>query len=50
MLIMSGLSAGFVHGVGFRPKNRVLRVALGPYVAWPFMALGLFFLVQHFAR
>jgi predicted membrane protein len=49
-LVMWGLSAGFVHGVGFVPRNRVLRVALGPYVAWPLMAVGLFFFVQHFTR
>ncbi len=32
-LIMWGLSAGFVHGVGFVPQNRVVRVLLGPAVA-----------------
>ena len=47
-LIMWGMSAGFVHGVGFVPHNRTLRVLLGPYVAWPLMALGLSFFVQHF--
>ena len=49
-LIMWGLSAGFVHGVGFVPRNHLLRIALGPYVAWPLMAVGLFFFVQHFSR
>lgn len=46
--VMWGMSAGFVHGVGFRPENPVLRVTLGPYVAWPLMALGLLFFVRHF--
>lgn len=49
-LIMWGLSAGFVHGVGFVPRNRILRVLLGPLVAWSGMAVGLFFYVQYFSR
>lgn len=49
-LIMWGLSAGFVHGVGFVPRNRILRVLLGPLVAWLGMAAGLFFYVQYFSR
>lgn len=49
-LIMWGLSAGFVHGVGFVPRNRILRVLLGPVVAWGGMAVGVFFYVQHFLR
>ncbi|MEW6120772.1 MAG: cyd operon YbgE family protein [Pseudomonadota bacterium] len=46
MLIMWGLSAGFVHGVGFVPKNAALRFLLGPLAAWPLMLLGF----SHFAR
>jgi predicted membrane protein len=34
ILLMWGIAAGFVHGVGFVPRNRLLRVALGPVVAW----------------
>jgi len=49
-LIMWGLSAGFVHGVGFIPRNPILRVLLGPLVAWLGMALGVFFYVQYFLR
>ncbi|MCA1925786.1 MAG: cyd operon YbgE family protein [Thiobacillus sp.] len=41
MLIMWGLSAGFVYGVGFIPRSRLLRVALGPWVAWAGFAPGL---------
>jgi predicted membrane protein len=47
MLIMWGMSAGFVHGVGFTPHNRVLRVVLGVLVAWPLLGLGLFFYLRH---
>lgn len=49
-LIMWGLSAGFVHGVGFVPRNRVLRVLLGPVVAWLWMGVGLVFYVRYFLR
>ena len=49
-LIMWGMSAGFVHGVGFVPRNRILRVLLGPVVAWLGMAVGVFFYVQYFLR
>lgn len=49
-LIMWGMSAGFVHGVGFIPRNRILRVLLGPLVAWLWMAVGLAFYVTYFLR
>lgn len=49
-LIMWGLSAGFVHGVGFVPHNRVLRVLLGPVAAWLWMGVGLVFYVRYFLR
>lgn len=48
MLIMWGLSAGFVYGVGFVPRNRVLRVALGPWVAWAGFGLGLAYYLRFF--
>ena len=50
MLIMWGMSAGFVHGVGFVPRNAVLRVVLGPVIAWLLMGVGLVFYVQYFMR
>jgi len=34
LLLMWGIAAGFVHGVGFIPRNHVLRVVLGPMAAW----------------
>lgn len=50
MLVMWGLSAGFVHGVGFIPRNRILRILLGPVVAWLGMAVGVACYVQYFLR
>lgn len=49
-LIMWGLSGGFVHGVGFVPRNPGLRLALGPLIAWPLMGVGLAFYVRYFLR
>lgn len=34
ILLMWGMAAGFVHGVGFLPRNHVLRIILGPIAAW----------------
>jgi predicted membrane protein len=50
MLIMWGMSAGFVHGIGFIPRNAVVRVLLGPVVAWLGMGVALIFYVQYFLR
>lgn len=46
MLIMWGISNGFIHGVGFEPYARVWRVLFHPVVGWAFMALGLFLLFK----
>ncbi len=40
-LVMLGVCAGFVHGVGFVPAHRVWRIAFSPWVAWPLMGVGL---------
>ncbi len=48
MLIMWGLSAGFVYGVGFIPHNRVLRVALGPWMAWAGFIVSLAYYLRYF--
>ena len=40
-LVMLGVSAGFVHGVGFVPQHKVWRILFGPWVAWPLQAAGL---------
>ncbi len=39
-LLLLGVSAAFVHGVGFRPDNRVLRTIFSPVAAWPLIAAG----------
>ena len=39
-LLLWGVSAGFVHGVGFVPMNRLARFALGPIIGIPVMTLG----------
>jgi cyd operon protein YbgE len=49
-LIMWGMSAGFVYGIGFVPRHNVLRVVFGPVAAWLGMGVGLVFYVQYFLR
>jgi predicted membrane protein len=44
-LAMLGISAGFVFGVGFIPRNRVIAWILGPCLAWPVMLLSYVFLI-----
>lgn len=39
MLGMWGISAGFIHGVGYVPVLRLWRIAFGPWLAWPLMVL-----------
>lgn len=34
LLCMWGIAGGFVHGVGFVPRNAFLQIVLGPIVAW----------------
>ncbi|MEZ5525777.1 MAG: cyd operon YbgE family protein [Pseudomonadales bacterium] len=41
MLAMWGISAGFVHGVGFIPRMRLWRLLLGPLAAWTLMGLSI---------
>lgn len=48
MLVMWGLCAGFVHGVGFVPRHPLLRLLLGPFAAWPLLGLGIYFYLRHF--
>nr|WP_256261201.1 cyd operon YbgE family protein [Pseudomonas gingeri] len=40
MLIMWGVAAGFVHGVGFDLRARVWQVLFHPLLAWGLMGLG----------
>jgi cyd operon protein YbgE len=37
LVMMWGISAGFVHGVGFVPRSRLLGFLLGPFAAWLLM-------------
>jgi cyd operon protein YbgE len=39
-LIMLGISAGFIHGVGFTPKAVLWRWLFHPALAWLLMAAG----------
>lgn len=39
-LVMLGISAGFVHGVGFKPKAWLWRALFHPLLAWLLMAAG----------
>ena len=45
MLVMFGVSAGFVHGVGFVPEHKTWRILFGPWLAWPLMAMGFWLLL-----
>jgi len=46
MLVMWGISAGFVHGVGFVPQWWGWRWLLGPLPVWLLCALGYAVLFQ----
>jgi len=44
MVLMLGISATFVHGVGFVPRARLVGAIVSPRVCWPviiFAAAGL---------
>lgn len=43
-LVMLGVSAGFVHGVGFVPQDKLWRWLFGPWLAWLLMLVGLWLL------
>ena len=40
VFLMLGMSFGYVHGIGFVPKNRILQKVFSPIVAWPVMSFG----------
>ncbi len=40
-LVMLGISAGFIHGVGFKPRAVIWKWLFHPALAWLLMALGL---------
>ncbi len=45
-LVMLGVCAGFVHGVGFVPRARAWRIAFSPWLAWALMGAGLWLFLQ----
>ena len=47
-LVIWGICAGFVHGVGFDPETRFWRVALGPVSAWSLMVLAMLLIVRSY--
>jgi len=49
MLVMLGVCAGFVHGVGFVPRAAVWRIAFSPWLSWPLMGLGLWLMLANWA-
>jgi len=46
-LLLWGICAGFVHGVGFAPRSAAWRIALGPWIALPVMMLGALMLTRN---
>ncbi|AXY56570.1 cytochrome bd biosynthesis protein [Acinetobacter chinensis] len=40
MLIMIGISGGFIHGVGFIPRFSLWKWLFSPLVSWPLMIWG----------
>jgi cyd operon protein YbgE len=40
MLVMIGISGGFIHGVGFLPRFWLWKWLFSPFVAWPLMLWG----------
>jgi cyd operon protein YbgE len=40
-LMLLGVSAALVHGVGFQPHSRALNVLFSPIVAWPLIGVGI---------
>jgi predicted membrane protein len=39
-LLLTGMSAGFVYGLGMRPRAMAWRLVFSPLIAWPLMAFG----------
>ena len=44
-LTMLGVSGAFVHGVGYTPTNKALRILFGPAVASSLMLIGIGLLI-----
>lgn len=39
-LVMWGIAAGFIHGVGFVPRMIIWRIVFNPFIGWLLMATG----------
>jgi len=40
MMVMIGISGGFIHGVGFLPQFWLWKWLFNPFIAWPLMLWG----------
>lgn len=40
MLVMLGVSGGFIYGIGFMPQFWLWKWLFSPLISWPLMALG----------
>jgi predicted membrane protein len=40
-LLLFGISGAFVHGIGYEPDNRFLRILFSAPMAWLLIALGI---------
>jgi len=40
MLVMLGISSGFIHGIGFDPRGLAWRILFHPVGGWVMMGLG----------
>ena len=45
MLLLAGISIGFIHGVGFAPTTLFWRYLFSPMLAWLIMIPGLIYLL-----
>ena len=38
--LLLGMSFAYVHGFGFIPENKTLKILFSPLVAWPLIIVG----------
>lgn len=46
ILLMLGLSGGFVHGIGFNPNFWLWKIVFSPYFSWVILSSFVFFSVE----
>jgi len=46
MLLLIGIMIGFIHGIGFQAKSRLLGFIFSPMICWPIMLGGLFIILN----